>query len=653
MKLDKDQKLPLRDLSNCIRILAADAVEKAKSGHPGMPLGMADVMTVLAAEFLTFNPDMPKWFNRDRLVLSAGHGSMLLYAFYYLAGYKDFSLDDIKAFRQLHSKAAGHPECHMYEAIETTTGPLGQGFATAVGMAIAGKKYQQKLGSDIADYKVYAIVGDGCLMEGVSYEAASFSGHLNLNNLVVIFDDNGISIDGSTSLSVSEDHLLKFHAMGFETEAIDGHDYEQIRRAFSNATVAQKPYFIACKTQIGRGSLSKAGSEKSHGSPLGENEIFHLKEYAGFPQQSFVIPEELLATWRQIGKRGVYKYEEWQKKVNALDAGLRNYFENKEVVKIDRKNFSAPLEPQATRASSGIILQEIIKNSEKVIGGSADLSSSNNILNSYCKAISANNYEGNFLHYGVREALMGAVMNGLALSGFLPIGGTFFVFSDYMRPAIRLASIMKLPVIYVMTHDSIGVGEDGPTHQPVEHLASFRAMPGIKVFRPANFAETLASYEQALLAKSPSIMVLSRQNLEQLSLGVSVNVVKGGYIVSETDREGLDIVIFASGSEVSIALKTKEILEQEYLKKVRVVSVPCFENLLEQGGGYLQYLIGDAGQKVAIEAGSSFGWSEVIGNDGLFFGVNNFGFSAPYQEVYEICGLIPKKIARKVIENTP
>lgn len=663
MKLEKNQNLLFQDLSNCIRILTADAVENAKSGHPGMPLGMSDVMTILALEFLKFNPEEPTWFNRDRLVLSAGHGSMLLYAFYYLAGFKDFSLDDIRNFRKINSKAAGHPEHEIYEAIETTTGPLGQGLATAAGMAIAGKKYKHKLGDEVADYKVYTIVGDGCLMEGISYEASSLAGHLKLNNLIVIFDDNGISIDGDTQLAVSENHLAKFTALGFEVEAIDGHDFDQIRAALKRANNSSKPYFIACKTIIGKGSNLKAGSEKAHGSPLGNSEIEYLKNEASFKQEPFAIEPELLHSWREKSKRSLLDFKKWQQSFERLSAEDKSYIQNTvDVDKIRKKlqSLSSLVEDktEATRVSSGKILQKIIENEEKIICGSADLSTSNNVLGANNKPITAQDFSGNFIHYGVREHAMGAIMNGLALSGFLPIGATFLVFSDYMRPSIRLSAIMKTKALYVMTHDSIGVGEDGPTHQPIEHLASFRAMPNIKLFRPADFIETLECYESALSYNGPSILALSRQNLPQIRDGGSKEnlCAKGAYVVevpSEigSEKKSIDVAIFATGSELSIGAKVKELIEKDYGKTSVLISIPCFENLEIQPESYIARLALDAKLRVGIEAGASFGWAKIIGEKGLFFGLDQFGLSAPSDTLYDYFGLNPQKIVKKIAER--
>jgi len=585
-------------------------------------------------------------------VLSAGHGSMLLYSLFYLTGYKNFYLEDIKNFRTLGAKTAGHPEKEMFDAIETTTGPLGQGLANAVGMAIAEKKYKTTLGQDICNHKIYAIVGDGCLMEGISYEALSLAGHLNLNNLIVIFDDNGISIDGPTKLTVSEDHLAKCKALGFEVEAINGHNFDQINDAFARAQKASRPYFIACKTNIGQGVDRKLGSEKSHGSPLGANEIQFLKENAAFNLEGFSIPEDLLILWRNGWLRNKEEYDQWQKDFSKLNSAQQKYIEPENILLPNKIEFS--VQDEATRVSAGKILEELMANNSKIIAGSADLAGSNNITNKFCHAIATDDFSGNFIYYGVRENAMGAIMNGLALSGFLPIGGTFFVFSDYMKPSIRLAALMGLQVIYIMTHDSIGVGEDGPTHQPIEQLASFRAMPNIQVFRPADFAETRECYELALQNKSgPSMLVLTRQSVPQIRED-QLNITrceKGAYIISETQKQNPDIVIFASGSEVSLALDVKDIIEKSHDVKIRVISIPCFELLAKQPEGYLDNLIENAALIVGIEAASSFGWHKLIGNNGLFFGIDSFGASAPAPNLFKHFGLVAQDIARSILSK--
>lgn len=620
MEINQDNKPLLQKLSNSIRILAADAVEKASSGHPGMPLGFADVMTILAFNFLHFDPQNPKWTQRDRLILSAGHGSILLYAFYYLAGYKDFFLDDIKNFRQLKSKTAGHPEYGIYDAIETTTGLLGQGFANSVGMAIAAKKK-----GDL--HKIYTIVGDGCLMEGVSYEAASLAGHLCLNNLIVLFDDNKISIDGPTYLATSENHLKKFEALGWESEEIDGHDFEAINNALTKAQTASKPCFIACRTTIGHGANKKAGSESSHGAPLGQEEITYLKQKLDWHEDPFVIPEELLKLWRNI-------------------TGTRNkaHHLHHDLSTIAHISPLTTDKAEATRVSSGKILMQLLEHNPQMIAGSADLSLSNNIKSSSCVAISKNNFSGNFIHYGVREHAMGAIMNGLALEGFIPIGGTFLVFSDYMRPSIRLSAIMGLKVIYIMTHDSIGVGEDGPTHQPIEHLASLRAIPNLTVFRPADLVETAECWEIALKLQSPSLIALSRQNLPQIRKNTDINKsAMGAYVIK--DAVNPQATIFASGSELNLALAVSQILA-DYA--IRVVSIPSVNIFFKQKEEYIENLLGGNDLKIAIEAGCSTGWHKIIGRKGLFFGIDEFGHSAPANDLFKLFGLEPEVMAKKI-----
>lgn len=651
MKSTEKQNHSLQKLSYCIKALSVDAVEKAQSGHPGMPLGFAQVMTSLVVEFLKFNPNDPKWFNRDRLILSAGHGSMLLYSIFYLTGYKDFTLDDIKNFRQLNSKAAGHPEYHLFAGVETTTGPLGQGLATSVGMAIAEKKYKTELGNAICDHKIYAIVGDGCLMEGISYEAASLAGHLKLNNLIILFDDNNITIDGRTDLSVSENHLQKFQALGFNTKSIDGHDCDQIRTALREAQNSDKPSFIACKTTIGHGSLTKENSEKSHGSPLGKEEITHLKKNMGFKDEAFDIDPSLKKQWAEVWEKSKNAYYLWQDSFNKLSTKDKTYITSTEIA--DIPNIPDVTGPEATRVSSGKVIEALMQSNKKVICGSADLAGSNNLKNPSYKAISSKDFSGNFIHYGVRENAMAAIMNGLALSGFIPIGGTFFVFSDYMRPSLRLSALMGLPLIYVMTHDSIGVGEDGPTHQPIEHLASLRAMPNIDIFRPADFVETKECYELALASKNkPSMLVLSRQSLPQIRDATKENLSsKGSYIISEANNiSNIDVTIFASGSEVSLALEVQKHI-QKHNKSIRVCSVPSTDLLYKQPKEYLAKLQGKAHLLVAIEAASSFGWHRIIGSNGLFFGIDEFGASAPSKDLYQNFGLTTEKIATKILSR--
>jgi len=625
----------LKQLSNCIRILSADAIEKAGSGHPGMPLGMADVMTVLAFEFLRFDPNNPKLPNRDRLVLSAGHGSMLLYAFYYLAGYKDFTLDDIKNFRQLNSKTPGHPEYGVYPAIETTTGPLGQGLANAVGMAIAAKKSNQS-------HKIYAIVGDGCLMEGIAYEAISLAGHLKLDNLIIVFDDNKITIDGDTSLTISENHLEKFHAFGWNTFVAEGHDFGSIRTAFQTAGFSGRPSFIACKTTIGYGAPTKSGLALAHGSPLGKDEIVGLRtvlEWHNF--EEFLIPENLLNIWRNA----------WTIKINSI---IQDESKHKDFLyDIDCKTLyemHKSKAPEPTRVSSGRVVSYLMHLSNKVVVGSGDLSASNNLMSPTARIITHSDFEGNFLHYGPREHVMAAIMNGLALEGFKAIGGTFLTFSDYMRPAIRLACIMKLPIVYVFTHDSIGLGEDGPTHQPVEHLASLRAMPNLLVMRPADYVETVETWQIAWgRFDGPTAIALSRQNNPAIRSTDDVNLsMQGAYpIIDDYDPQ---ITIFASGSELGIAMQVGNLLKGNGIG-VRVVSVVCIELFAEQEEAYQDDLLYGTELNVVIEAGVRIGWEKFLGKNGLFFGVEEYGYSAPASELYQYFGLVPEAIVKKVLEK--
>lgn len=651
MNSGKNQNYSFEKLSDCIKILSADAVEAAKSGHPGMPLGFSQVMTVLAFKFLKFNPNDPQWFNRDRLVLSAGHGSMLLYSFFYLAGYRNFSLDDIKSFRQLGSKTAGHPEIELFDAIETSTGPLGQGLANAVGMAIAQKKYEDKLGSKICNYNIYSIVGDGCLMEGISYEAASIAGHLQLDNLIILFDDNGISIDGKTDLTVSEDHIKKFESLGFETFVANGYDDEDLSNVLSKAKTSNKPCFIACRTIIGKGTNVKEGSEKSHGAPLGQEELEFLKTKITKSSEAFNIDQDMKSLWEAAWQKDEGEYKLWQEDFKNLSD------DKKEYIKMPSLKIPSDLEgiedSEATRVSSGRVIESLLKSEEKLIVGSADLAGSNGLKNSACKQITRDDFSGNFIYYGVRENAMSAIMNGLAISGFIPVGGTFFVFSDYMRPSIRLSALMMLPVIYVMTHDSIGVGEDGPTHQPIEHLASFRAMPNISVFRPADFCEVQECYELALDSKKkPSMMVLSRQSLPQLRQKESNNLSsRGAYVISEARNiNKIDVALFASGSEVSLAIDVQKILKQDGLS-ARVISVPCFELLESQDFEYKNSLKGNTKLSVAIEVASELGWHKIIGSDGLFFGMDSFGASAPAKDLFKHFGLNANSIASSILRN--
>jgi len=650
-----------KNLANALRFLAIDAVEQANSGHPGMPMGMADVASVLFNEFLKFNPKNPKWHDRDRFILSAGHGSMLLYGALYLSGYQDIKIEDIKKFRQLHSKCAGHPEFGELEGIETTTGPLGQGVANAVGMALSEKMLQARFGKKIFDHKIYALVGDGCLMEGISQEALALAGHLNLNNLILLWDDNSISIDGKTSIATSENMSLRFEALGFNVIAIDGHNFDEIRQALSQAQNSTKPILIACKTTIGFGSPSKAGSEKCHGSPLGKDEIQKTRENLNWNFAPFEIPNDILETWRKASNRCLEHYKISLENLQKLDETSRDLFaqilEKKLPTNFSQKlaEFKAKIindkTTQASRKSSQQVLEFLTSNLPSLIGGSADLTESVLTKTSATKSISKDDFSGRYIHYGVREHAMGAIMNGLSLHGnFIPYGGTFLVFSDYLKPALRLSALMHQPIIYVFTHDSIGLGEDGPTHQPIEHLAMLRSIPNVNVFRPADSEETLACYELALKNnKTPSALILSRQNLKFVTKDTQ-DYDKGAYIVSECQNP--DAVIIATGSELQIALDAKEILATKNLH-VRVISMPCKEIFDIQEKDYQNKILGrDLNKKIiycAIEAGVKQGWHEIIGDDGIFIGMNSFGASAPASDLFNHFAINSHKVVEKIL----
>lgn len=635
MTKSKYSNIELQNLSNCIRILSVDAVNKAQSGHPGMPLGFADILTVLAANFLKFNPKDPKWFDRDRLVLSAGHGSMLLYSFFYLTGYVGFSLEDIKNFRQLGSKAAGHPENFLYEGIETSTGPLGQGIANAVGMAIAEKKYKYQYGVRTCDHKIYSIVGDGCLMEGVGYEALSLAGTMKLDNLIILFDNNNITIDGKAKDVCSENHLAKMQALGFEVFEADGHNFDEIYNVFEQARKASKPSFISFKTKIGRLGGSIENTPKAHGSPLSLEDLEHIRKECGFNLGEFEVPQDLLNKWRSFNNQDLY--DKWVE---------------------DNPNFKLPADyttsdlleglevhvSEATRQSSGRVVEIVAKECKNIIFGSADLAGSTNVKNQYLHNIGSG--EGNFINYGVREHAMAAVMNGLALEGFKTVGSTFLVFADYMKPAIRLSALMSLPVIYIFTHDSIGVGEDGPTHQPVEHLASLRSIPNLLVLRPADASEVYQAWQIALSQTNrPSAIILSRQKVEPISnIGMLDKVKLGAYIVEGGNQA--KVKIFATGSEVGLALKVKAKLIENNIDSC-VVSVPSFELFEEQDEQYKNNIL-QSDLKVVIEAASSFGWHRFAPN-GIFITQDNFGASAPGSVLFKEFGFDVEPIIEKIL----
>jgi transketolase len=635
-----------------------DAVEKAKSGHPGLPMGAADVATVLFTQFLKFDAKDPTWPDRDRFVLSAGHGSMLLYALLYLTGNETMTIEQIKNFRQLGSLTPGHPENFITPGIETTTGPLGQGIATAVGMALAERRMASEFGGDIVDHHTYVLASDGDLMEGISQEAIAFAGHLKLNKLIVMFDDNGISIDGAISLSDSVDQVKRFEAAGWAAERVNGHDPKAIADALARAQKSDRPTLIACKTTIGFGAPNKAGSEKSHGSPLGAEEIAGARKNLNWDAAPFEIPQDILNAWREAGSRGAKERAEWSKRLSAKEATARSEFERRtkgdlpakalaDAVGSMKAALAATPKDIATRTASENALEVLCAAVPEMIGGSADLTGSNNTRVKGMVAISANNYGGRYINYGIREHGMAAAMNGIALhGGLIPYSGTFLVFSDYLRPALRLAALMGERVIHVLTHDSIGLGEDGPTHQPVEHLAALRAIPNCDVFRPCDTVETLECWQLALESKDrPSVLALTRQNLPQLRLANDADnkSAAGAYEISKADGEA-KVSIFASGSEVSLAVDAQKLLAARGIP-TRVVSVPCMDRLLELPEAQKAAIIGNAPVKIAVEAAIRQGWDAVIGMDGIFVGMSGFGASAPYKELYRHFGITPEAVA--------
>ena len=628
-----------KNLSNAVRFLSIDAVEKANSGHPGMPMGMADVATVLFKDFLRFNPYNPSWLNRDRFVLSAGHGSMLLYSLLYLTGYKSVSLKDIKNFRQLNSICAGHPEYHPNTGIETTTGPLGQGISNAVGFAIAEEFLKNKFGKEIFNHKTYVLAGDGCLMEGVSHEALSLAGHLKLKNLVMLFDNNSISIDGPTNLAVSDDYKKRFNSYGWDYIKIDGHNEKQIFNALKKVQNAKKPTVISCITTIGFGSPNKSGKSSAHGSPLGLDEINLVRKKLKWNYKPFEIPDEVLKDWKKIGYKGKKNEEKWNKKYKKIKSKINKVFnsELKKIFKREKNKSIQNLESIATRKSSEKILNEIVKENKLIIGGSADLAGSNNTKTKNHRPIKKNDFKGNYIHYGVREHAMAGIMNGLALhSNIIPYGGTFLIFSDYCKPSIRLSALMGLRVIYVMTHDSIGLGEDGPTHQPVEQLSGLRSIPNLNILRPADTIETIECWQIALENKTtPSILTLTRQKVDPIRKKYSSDnkCSFGAYEVMRSAKD-LDCTIFASGSEVSLAIKVCHKLATEKIYS-KVISVPCQELFDKQNNKYKKKILEETENKISIEAGTTDCWTKYIGRNGIAFGVNNFGKSAPYKDIFK------------------
>lgn len=649
----------LQSMANAIRVLAMDAVEKAQSGHPGMPMGMADVATVLFSKFLKFDSSAPHWPDRDRFILSAGHGSMLLYALLYLTGYEEMTIEEIKNFRQWGSRTAGHPEYGYAAGIETTTGPLGQGLGNAVGMALAEKMLKVQFDANLVDHKIYVIAGDGCLMEGLSHEAISLAGHLKLNNLVVLFDDNQISIDGSTDLTVSDHQLERFKASQWETISIDGHNFQEIEQALKNAQQAKKPVLIACKTQIGRGAPHKAGTAATHGAPLGADEIQATRANLQWIAEPFHIPDDILASWRYVGKRGYEERKAWDYRLSQhaqkaefdrrMKGDLPPHWQDPfhEVL----KKFVAEKTSVASRQSSQMVLDAIAPSFPELVGGSADLTGSNNTKAKDMVAIQPGNYGGKYIHYGVREHGMAAAMNGIALhGGLIPYGGTFLTFSDYCRPAIRLSALMGIRVIYVMTHDSLALGEDGPTHQPIEHLTSLRAIPHLQVFRPADAVEVAECWSLALSSSHcPSLLALTRQKLPLLREDISQNFsAKGAYVLREATKQR-EVTLLATGSEVAIALDAQKILEDKGIAAA-VVSMPCWELFDKQDQNYQDMVLGQDTLRIAIEAASPLGWDKYIGGKGIMIGMDRFGASAPYEILYEKFGFTPEHIV-KIIEE--
>jgi transketolase len=643
-----------KDLANAIRFLSIDAVQKANSGHPGMPMGMADVVTILFKYYLKFNPQNPNWINRDRFVLSAGHGSMLLYSLLYLTGYKSISLNDIKNFRQLNSICAGHPEYKINTGIETTTGPLGQGIANAVGFALAEEILKKKFGKNILNHKTYVLAGDGCLMEGISHEALSLAGHLRLKNLIMLFDNNSISIDGPTNLSVSDNYKKRFNSYGWDYLEVDGHNEKQIYNALKKAQKAKRPTTISCKTTIGYGSPNKSGTASAHGSPLGKDEINLVRKKLKWNHEPFKMPQKILREWKEIGLKGIKEELKWTKYYNKKKKLVEKTFSNKfkRVFEIQKQNIIKNLETIATRKSSEKILANLTKVNNSLIGGSADLSGSNNTKTKNHTIIKPGDFKGNYIHYGVREHAMCGIMNGLALhSGLIPYGGTFLIFSDYCKPSIRLSAFMKQRVIYVMSHDSIGLGEDGPTHQPIEQLSSLRSVPNLNVFRPADETETLECWQLALEnLSSPSVLALTRQKLEPVRKKfIKENKCSyGAYEISRTNNN-VELTIFASGSEVNLANEVSHKLATENIYS-KVISVPCQKLLEKQTNAYKKNILEETKFKISIEAGATNNWEKFIGKKGLAFGIDDFGKSAPYKNVYKHFGLTSENITKKVKE---
>jgi len=653
----------LNQLANAVRFLSIDAVQKANSGHPGMPMGMADVATVLFKEHLRFNPKNPSWVNRDRFILSAGHGSMLLYSLLYLTGYKNFTIDELKNFRQMNSICAGHPEYKKNSGIETTTGPLGQGLGNAVGLAIGEEIFRKKFSSSVVDHKTYVIASDGDLMEGISHEVMSLAGHLKLKNLIVFFDNNKISIDGPTSLSVSDNYKKRFESYGWNFLEVNGHNHKQISNAIKKASKSKKPNIISCKTVIGFGSPNKSGKASSHGSPLGDEEIKLVRKKLKWPHTFFDVPRNILQTWREIGEKGVALEKKWSlnlnKKNSKIKKGLELIQNNVNLKNLDslinteKEKYFNEKPSKATRECSSITIEAVTKLLPEIIGGSADLSGSNNTKTKNSKVISSKNFNGNYIHYGIREHGMSAAMNGLALyGGLIPYGGTFLIFSDYCKPSIRLSALMGLKVIYIFSHDSIGLGEDGPTHQPIEQLAGLRAIPNLNVFRPADINETLECWQIALKSKNtPSAIALSRQKLPYINPSYTKENKSelGAYVVNATSQNNM-ITLIASGSEVELALQAQKELKEIKIDS-KVVSMPCQELFDQQSINYKNEIINKDVPVITIEASSISSWEKYSKNN---MGIETFGESAPFKEVYSHFNLTSARVVeltKKIIKK--